>query len=121
VGNIFDLAQLIRKEPLSDLGIKHAFANVAQSQTDSEVVAAVTGKRIRVLAYHCQAGDTGTQVTFQSNSVAISSLKDNAANGGAVGNFNPLGWFETVAGESLKVTTGAGSDTGIDVGYVEVR
>ena len=118
---IHDVAQMIRFTNQVDLGIKRAFANVAAGSTAASVVAATTNKKIRVLSYHCQAGATATTLVFESNGVAISSTKDNVARGGAVGNFNPAGWFETVKGEALTVTTGAGSTIGIDVVYAEVR
>jgi hypothetical protein len=98
-----------------------AFANVAASQTDSSVVAAVAGAKINVLAFFCVAGGTATNLTFNSKGsgagTAISSLLANAANGGAVADYNPKGWFTTNAGEGLTVTTGAGSATGIQVVY----
>lgn len=107
------------KVSLQDL---RAFANVAASQTDSVIVAAVAGKKIRVLAWGAVAGATATNLTFNSKpagaGVAISQLFANGANGGEVYNFNPLGWFETVAGEGLTVTTGAGATTGINVSYI---
>ncbi len=115
------LEKLIRHPDLNDRGIYHVLANVAASQTDSEVVAAVTGNKLRILAFHCQAGSTATDLTFNSASTAISPLFANAANGGAVGNFNPAGWFETSSGEALTVTTGAGSTTGITIIYSRVR
>jgi hypothetical protein len=106
------------------LAQKYAKVDVAQSQTDAEVVAAVTGKKIRVLALVMLAGDTATAITFNSKGAeagtAISCQFQNGANGGAVLGLNPLGWFETVSGEGLTVTTGAGSTTGIQVVYVEV-
>lgn len=99
-----------------------AFANVAASQTDSVLVAGVSGKRIRVKAVAFIAGGTGTNATFNSkgsgSGTAISPLFANAANGGAVLNNNPEGWFETEAGEALTLTTGAGSSTGVIVKYV---
>lgn len=106
------------------LEVKFAFANVAQSQTDSAVVAAVSGKRIRVIAVCCVAAAVATNITFNSKpggaGAAISALFANGANGGFVLSFNPVGWFQTVSGEGLSVTTGAGSTTGIQVTYVEV-
>lgn len=99
---------------------KYAFANIAASQTDSQIVALVAAKKIRVLALYCVAGATATSITLQSNATAKSALLANGANGGEVLPFNPAGWFETVAGEALKATTGAGSTTGIGVVYVEV-
>ncbi len=99
-----------------------AIANVAQSQTDSSIIAAVAGKKIRVTAVVAVAGGTATNLTFNSKpagaGVAISPLFANGINGGEVLPFNPQGWFETVSGEGLTVTTGAGSTTGILVTYV---
>jgi hypothetical protein len=95
-------------------------ANVAHSQTDSEIVAAVAGKKHRVLAVAFVCGATATNATFNSASTAISMLFANAANGGAVLPLNELGWFETAAGEALTLTTGVGSTTGVQVVSVEV-
>ncbi|MBI3936410.1 MAG: hypothetical protein HY323_05490 [Betaproteobacteria bacterium] len=107
-----------------DVAAKYAFANVAASQTDSQLVAGTTGKKIRVLAVAFVCGATATTAIFNSKpagaGVAISMTFANAANGGAVLPQNPLGWFETVAGEALTLTTGAGSTTGVQVVYVLV-
>jgi hypothetical protein len=107
------------------LTVKHAFANVAASSTDANLVTAVTGKKIRVLGYAIHGGDTaGSDVTFNRKpvgaGVAISSLKNLAANQQMVAAQSNNGWFETNAGQGLTVTTGAGSTTGIDIVYVEV-
>ncbi len=100
---------------------KRAFLNQAASGTNQTLVAAVALKKIRVLAAVFVAGGTATALTFNSATAgAISCLFANAANGGATLPFNPSGWFETVAGEALTVTTGAGSTTGIQITYVEV-
>jgi hypothetical protein len=104
--------------------VKYAFANVAASQTDSSLVAAVTGKKIRVLAAACLAGGTATTITFNTKPAgagsAISALFANGINGGEVLPYNPAGWFETASGGGLSVTTGAGSTTGIQITYCEV-
>ena len=104
--------------------VKRAFANVAASQTDSSIVAAVTGKKIRVLAFYAVAGGTATNLTFNTKpggaGSAISPAFANGVNGGEVLGPNEYGWFETNSGEGLTVTTGAGSTTGIGVVYVEV-
>lgn len=103
---------------------KFAFANVAASTTDSSIVAAVASKKIRVLSAIMQCGATATNITFNSKpagaGTAISMLFANAANGGEVLSFTPIGWFETTSGQGLTVTTGAGSTTGVQVVYVEV-
>ena len=109
-------------------GATNAFANPAASQTDATLtkeeggtLAAITNRRIVVLAVFCVAGGTATTLTFNSKGsgagTAITSLIANAANGGIVLNYNERGWFSTNIGETLTVTTGAGSATGINVVY----
>lgn len=101
-----------------------AFANIAASQTDTAIVAAVAAKQIRVVSAVMVCDGTATNFTFNSKSgaagTAISMLFANGANGGAVLPFNPVGWFQTVSGEGLSATTGGGSTTGVQVVYVTV-
>ena len=101
--------------------VLRTFANIAASSTDSSLVAAVSGKKIRVHGAVLQCGGTATTSTFNSkpsgSGVAISMLFANGANGGAVLPTSELGWFDTVEGEGLTVTTGAGSTTGIQLIY----
>lgn len=108
----------------TSLTVKRAFANIAASTTDGSVIAAVTSKKLRVLAAYVVAGGTATDVTFNSKPAgagsAISATIAGGANSGAVLPYTPLGWLETVAGEGLTVTTGAGSTVGVQVLYVEV-
>ena len=103
---------------------KRAFANVAAGQTDSSIVAAVSQKKIRVISVAMVSGATATNVTFNTKpggaGSAVSPLFANAANSGVVLPVNQWGWFQTSTGEGLTVTTGAGSTTGILVGYLEV-
>jgi hypothetical protein len=100
--------------------VKRAILNQAASGTQQTVVAAVTGKRIRVLALAMVAGASATNATFLSNSTTISPLFANGANGGAVLPVNEHGWFETAEGEALKITTSSGATTGVLVTYLEV-
>jgi hypothetical protein len=104
--------------------VQNANANVAASQTDSVLVAATPGKKVRVLWVVFQAGNVATALTFNSKGAgagtAISPTFANGANGGFVLPLNNYGWFQTNAGEGLTVTTGAGSATGIRAGYVLV-
>lgn len=102
----------------------YAFANVAASQTDSSLVASPGAVKIRVLSVYAVAGGTATTLTFNSKGggagTAISALFANAANGGEILPFSPVGWFETSTSEALTVTTGAGSTTGIGVVYITI-
>ena len=119
-----DVSRLLDGASSTYLTPKFAKANVAASQTDSSVIAAVTAKKIRVLGFRLHAGGTATDVTFNSkpagSGVAISEKFACAANGGHHGAYSPVGHFETVAGEGLTVTTGTGATTGIGIVYVEV-
>lgn len=103
---------------------KYAFANINASTTDGNIVTAVTSKKIRVLSFRIHTAGTATNVTFNSKpagaGTAITELFACAANGGRAENYNPVGHFETAAGEGLTVTTGTGSTTGIGVTYVEI-
>jgi hypothetical protein len=107
-------------------GRRNAWLAVAASDTDEVVVAAVTGKKIRVTAALLNHGDTtASAITFNSKGAgagtAISPPLKGPANGGFVVPDNPKGWFETVSGEALTVSSGAGSDTSIIVTYERVK
>lgn len=103
--------------------VRYAFVNVAASSTDAAVASAISGKKLRVLAVVFVCGAVATTATFNSKGsgagTAISAQFQNAANGGAVLPHISVGWFETVSGEALTLTTGAGSTTGVQVVYVE--
>ena len=106
----------------NNLADQRAFANIAQSQTDSSIVAATAGLTIRVLALTCVTGSSATTITFNSKpagaGTAISPLFANGANGVLTLPWNPDGWLETTQGQGLTATTGAGASTGCLVVYV---
>lgn len=103
-------------------GRRNAYDSIAASQTDSVLVAAVTGKKIRVIAFLVNQGDT-TPSTVQFNSkgsgagTAVFPAFKAAANGFYAVPECESGWFATNAGEGLTVTTGAGSTSGVAVIY----
>lgn len=100
----------------------YAKATVAASQTDSAIVAAVAGKKIRVLQIAFIPAGTATTSTFNTKpagaGVAITGAFSPAASTPVVLPFSPAGWFETASGEGLSVTTGAGATTVYQVTYV---
>lgn len=106
--------------PLTGGGSQSAFANVAASQTDSNVVTAVANRAIRVLAVAVVNGDTAAStVVFNSKpgggGSAISATFKTSANGVMVLPEASRGWFQTNQGEALTVTTGAGAATNVAV------
>jgi len=105
---------------LAALTPKFFSETVTASDTDEELVAAVALKKIRVLALAVQCGGTATDITFESTTTTRKHKVPAGANGGQILPFNPVGWFETAAGESLTCTTGTGSSVEISGVYVEV-
>lgn len=105
---------------LTTLTPKFFTQSVTASSTDVSVVAAVGGKKLRVVALVVQCGATATDVTFESSTTTRKHKVLAGANGGQVLDFNPVGWFETATGESLTITTSSGSTTEISGVYVEV-
>ncbi len=86
------------------------------------MVAAVTGKKIRVINYLVTNKDTtAINVKFQSATTDISGTHQAAVSGGGHTRQATQGWcFETTAGEALNVNLAANGAVGVDVGYVEV-
>lgn len=81
------------------------------------VVAAVSGKKIRVIWAHALA-NAPASLTFKSNTTPISPAYPNGANGGFVFPRDPNGIFETNVGEALVID--ASSALALMIGYVEV-
>lgn len=103
-------------------GYDNAYDAIAASATDSALVAAVATKKVRVVAFLINQGDTTpSTVTFNSKSggagTAIYPPLKYAANGGTTTPLIEAGWFESNVGEGVSVTTGAGSTTGVGVIY----
>lgn len=93
----------------------------ASSNGNNTIVAAVTGKKIRVLAYNLMSNGT-VNAKFQSGAggTDLTGLKYFVANTGIVAPFNPVGWFETAAATLLNVNLSAGVAVGGEVVYITV-
>lgn len=75
---------------------------------DNEIVAAVAGKKIRVLS--CLLIATGTVIVrFESGAggAALTGQMPLVANSGFSLTYNSAGWWETAAGESLNLELSA--------------
>lgn len=99
------------------------FAKV-QLSASGELVAAVTGKKIRVLQYKLMANGA-VNTKFQGDSggtpVDLTGLSYFAAagSGESVG-FSPVGLFETASGKNLYLNLSASTAVGGFITYVEV-
>lgn len=99
------------------------FAKIdAAGAGDNEVVAAVTGKKIRVLALFLVMTGTAVTIRFESSAggTALTGQMTPSQGGGFVLPFNPVGWFETVAGENLNLELGGAQSVDGCLTYVEI-
>jgi len=112
---------------------KTSFANIAASQTDSNIITGVPGKVLRVVGGWAVNAGTAMNITFNSkgtgSGTAITSIIPCGANGGllmpsvqpiTVGE-PPYGYFESNKGEGITATTGAGATIiGVTLRYLEI-
>jgi hypothetical protein len=87
----------------STIAIKRAKIDAATSG-DNTLVAAVSGKKIRVISLFLVASDV-VNVRFESGAggTALTGAMNLVANGGFSLPYNPLGWFETASGALLNL------------------
>ena len=88
---------------------------------DNTLVAAVTSKKIRVLAVMMIAGGS-VNARFESGAggTALSGQMQLTAQSGFTLPFNPVGWFETAAGSLLNLELSAAVSVDGMLVYVEV-
>lgn len=94
----------------------------AASAGDNTLVAAVTGKKIRVLAMVLVATGGANTVRIESGpgTAQLTGLMDLIADGQLVLPYNPLGWFETAAAALLNLELSAATAVAGALTYVEV-
>ena len=99
------------------------FATIdAAGAGDNTLVAAVTGKKIRVLAAFFTMTGTAVTIRFESaaSGTALTGQMTPAQGQTIVLPFNPLGWFETVAAELLNLELGGAQSVDGGLVYIEV-
>ena len=99
---------------------KHA-AIAAGSSGDNTIVAAVTGKKIRVLSVLILV-PSNLVIAFESGAsgTALTGDMELGAKTPLVLPFNPEGWFETAAGALLNLELAGATATAGCLSYVEV-
>lgn len=89
-------------------------AVIATSAADTALVAAVTGRKIRVhaLALTLSGGNGSYRFESGSGGTALTGTMDALADTVNIWPWNPAGWFETAAGSllNLELTTVTDSD-----------
>lgn len=100
--------------------VKYAKIDAATSG-DNTVVAAVTGKKIRVLSlFYLTAG--GVNVRFESGAsgTALTGQMEHVGQTGCVLPFSEDGWFETAAGSLLNIELSTNVSIDGALTYIEV-
>jgi hypothetical protein len=89
---------------------------------DNTLVAAVTARQLRVLAFVLVAAGGANTVRFESGAggTALTGQMDLAADGQLVAPYNPAGWFETAAGALLNLELSAATLVAGFLVYIEV-
>lgn len=99
------------------------YAKIAASSSgNNTLVAAVTSKKIRVLAYNFMgAGAVNAKFQDGAGGTDLTGLKYiDAAGGGIAASYNPVGWFETTANTLLNLNLSGAVAVGGELVYVEV-
>lgn len=97
------------------------FAVIDATTGDTTIVAAVTGKKIRVLSYVVTAANSSSTARFESGAggTSLSGVLRLLNVTAFVAPFNPMGYFETLSGEALSLEV-TGGDVDGHLTYVEV-
>jgi hypothetical protein len=109
-------------------------AIAAASSGDNTIVAAVSAKKIRVLAFRLKAATASSAAVacYWRNGAGGSALEGGASNttpldktgaagaGGETAQFNPVGWFETSSNTALVLNLSAAQAVTGSITYVEV-
>lgn len=107
----------------SGVALTPKFATISTSSSGATtVVAAVTGKRIRVLAWDLKV-NAAVNFKWQSHVTPtdLTGLYYNSGQGDGVARaFNPVGYFQTVSGEALDINLSGAVAVGGVLTYVEV-
>lgn len=103
------------------IDIKRAVIDHANSG-DNTVVAAVAGKKIRVLSlFFVVAGAVNVRWESGAGGTGLTGQMEFAAKGdGMALNHNPLGWFETAAGALLNLELSGAVSVDGALQYIEV-
>jgi hypothetical protein len=101
-------------------GVKRAVINAATSG-NNELVAAVVGKKIRVLSFfYLAAGTVSVRFESAADGTALTGQMEHTAQTGIMAPRNRDGWFETVAGQALNLELSAAISVDGALSYVEV-
>lgn len=101
--------------------VQYAIIDAATSG-DNTLVAAVTGRKIRVVSlYLVASGAVTARFESDASGTALSGQMQLAANGVLALPYNPSGWFQTASGELLNLELSGAVSVDGGLSYVEVE
>lgn len=100
--------------------VKYAVIDAASA--DNTIVAAVTGKKIRVISLFVIASGGENTLRFEAGTggTALTGQMQVSDNGGFVLGYNEAGWFETTAGALLNLELASATSVDGALSYVQV-
>lgn len=101
--------------------IKNAYKSIDATTADQSVIAAVTGKKIRVLSIIARDDGAGTEVVLKTAAGTPAMrfyVNVNTSFENTVFDLNPLGWMDSAAGGAITADGGAAA-VKISIRYIE--
>lgn len=93
----------------------------AATSGDNTIVGVVASKKIRVLSlFYVSSGSVTTRFESNAGGTALTGQMTHAASTGMALPFNPVGWFETAAGELLNLELSGAVSVDGALTYIEV-
>lgn len=93
----------------------------ASTSGDNTIVAAVTGKKIRVVSlFYFSSGTVNVRFESGASGTALTGQMQHIAQTGAVLSYNEDGWFETAAGSLLNLELSDAVSVDGCLSYIEV-
>lgn len=98
------------------------FANIGAAVSgDNTIVAAVAGKKIRVVSlFVVAAGAVNVRFESGAGGTALTGQMNLTTNSGFALPFNPVGWFETASGSLLNMELSGAVSVDGALTYIEV-
>jgi hypothetical protein len=89
---------------------KHLAINVGIVSNSAIVTSPGAGIKVRVLAFYHASGAVNVTFETETGNTALTGVLTYAAAEVGLLSYCPVGWFETLAGDDLQVTTDAAMD-----------
>lgn len=117
----FEHSGYIRLAPPSDPAIVKRVPIDVASSGDNTVIAAVAGKKLRVISlFYLAAGTTTVRFESGASGTALTGQMQHVAQTGIVLPRNVDGWFETAVGDLLNIELSAAISVDGVLDYIEI-